>query len=396
MNNILNKDRIYSLLDKIMETIYNKDNKYDNVGLLSGTVGESIFIQKYSLLINENYLDKLNNNIDIIYQKIDDTNISSTYCSGIAGVCLGLDYIYQKSFGDDHIPFDFISLDIEEYLFEEMKKFISKNDFDFLHGAIGVGLFFLEKVKKGYLDDMKYLDYLVDSLIKSSIEDEKDVFKWKDKDGLVNISLSHGMSSILIFLLDVYSLNLENSSILEKYIKGGIKFILKQKLEDKKFISLFPSNYKSLIVEEIKGSRLGWCYGDLGIAILFRKYSEVFNDKDIYELYEQILEHSLNRKSYKESLIVDVSICHGAIGISMILFNEFILTKNPMYQDIAIYWLNKSISMLESDLDSTFFNVLTMKNEKPTNLLEGLSGIGLILLGFLHPEETDWNKFLLL
>lgn len=84
-----------------------------------------------------------------------------------------------------------------------MNRFISMNDYDYLHGSIGIALYFLEKCTKNIIE--LYIENFVKQLISNSISTGEGKIAWKsyspkNKSDEFNLGLSHGIPSIIVFL----------------------------------------------------------------------------------------------------------------------------------------------------------------------------------------------------
>jgi lantibiotic modifying enzyme len=213
-----------------------------------------------------------------------------------------------------------------------------------------------------------------------------------------NFSLSHGMSSIINFLSRV-SLIEELKSKADPMLKGAIRYILNSKNQEKSQ-SLFPSFIKPNNNTERDSSRLSWCYGDLGIGISLLKASKVIDNSDLKLEAIEILKFSAKRTNVKENKVFDAGICHGAFGIAN-LFNE--AYKESQIDDFFLtseFWIKKG---LEMDYHQDGFagykklngDMSTWINE--TSLLEGISGIGMVLMDYLSKDMNfNWNECILL
>ena len=105
--------------------------------------------------------------------------------------------------------------EFDEHLKETGLLYLNEGNYDFLHGGLGIGLYWLDK-KNGVEIISKFIDILYETRINcplgiywinTRVKSEKDVVKE------INFSLSHGMSSILVFLAKAYErgINLNNS-----------------------------------------------------------------------------------------------------------------------------------------------------------------------------------------
>ncbi|MBT2620618.1 lanthionine synthetase C family protein [Chryseobacterium sp. ISL-6] len=383
---------IENLLSFIAEGIVSKNNN-PNLGLLSGAMGETLFLYEYSQ-INIHYKKYVSKNIDYIFESIENGNVHHTYCNGLPGICLGIDYIESKR-DKDYKNFDFVDDQIDEWLIEQFNVCIEDGNYDFLHGAIGIGIYFLQKFKKGDIKSKKILNILLKFLYDSAIK-ENGIIKWKNHNNIVNISLSHGMTSIVLFLLELSKLNIKFDYDIEQLVKGAISFILAQEIDLKTYNSFYPFTSIEQQKDKIHGSRLSWCYGDLGIAIMLRKSSEIFNQTAWEEKSREILEFSTTRKNSKETTIVDAGICHGSSGVALIFYNEYLKTNNEHYAKTAQFWLDRTLEYYKEDpehFSKVCYDTITGNYMANPSILDGTSGVGLVLLSFIT-NQLDWSKFL--
>ncbi|AKK74322.1 hypothetical protein OK18_18465 [Chryseobacterium gallinarum] len=390
------QNEINEILSSIAQTIINKSKSPGpDLGLLSGTMGEILFLHEYSK-INNKYKQYIPENLDCLFESIEYGNVYHTYCSGLAGICLGIDYIEsEKNTAYEH--FDFIDDQIDAWLAGQLNKCINEGNYDFLHGAIGIGFYFLERFKAGNDRSEKALHHLLQFLNDTAIK-EKDLIKWKNHKQKVNISLSHGMSSIIIFLLELYISGFRSEYDVKRLIEGGISFILKQEINPDVYHSYFPYTSVEEETDEIKGSRLAWCYGDLGVAVMLGKASGIFNNSIWKRKSAEIMEFSAARRTDDKIRILDAGICHGSAGVSLIFYNEFLKTGNEKYAVAAKFWLNKTLEYYKEDPDHfsrVSYNPVTEEYYPNNSLLEGSAGVGLALLTIME-DTSDWSKFLLI
>lgn len=388
------KNDIEKILKQLAE-ITVKNSFYPNIGLLSGLMGETLFLYEYSQ-INPKYLETVEKNIDLIFESIENGNVYHTYCNGLSGICLGLEYILSR-IDNDHQPFDFVSPEIDDWLTDKLVESLEAKNWDFLHGGVGIGFYFLKKFNLGFKSAEKQLDILLNFLNEYSVN-HNGLTIWKTDKDRVNISLSHGMTSIVLFLLELYNSEFKSTINIENLIKESIQYILSQKIDPAIYNSYFPST--SLEENDnLVGSRLAWCYGDLGIALMLKKASLTFNNKVWNDKSNQILEYSTKRKNFSETLIVDAGICHGCSGVTLFFLKEYLLTNNNLYQDAYKFWLTKTIDYCNEDYEhfsKVFYNTLSKEYETNTNLLEGTSGLGLTLISCLNNQNLSWSEFFLI
>lgn len=320
-------------LDEISSSIENNHLKNNQSGVLAGISGIAIFSYYYSRFSNNEYYEDLGlKALTLCVDNINNGNVYPTYCSGIAG----LGWVFQHLTKNDLVEVDDRLLnDLDEYLYESMSFYIKNGNYDFLHGGLGCGFYFLKRYENTSSKDLKnkYKNYLYEcvGLLKDLSEATNDTVKWESiidietKEKGYNLSLSHGMSSIVNFLSRLYHYD-DFKDRVEGMLKGGVNYILSHKSEDKNSLSLFP-NYIKLNEKVQRNSRLAWCYGDLGIGLSLWKASKALKDGVLEKESIDILKHTSGRRLPENTMVSDAGLCHGSFGNAQIFNYMFRQTK---------------------------------------------------------------------
>jgi lantibiotic modifying enzyme len=280
---------------------------------------------------------------------------------------------------------------------------IQSGNYDFLHSAPGVGMYFLSRFDKKEVP--VYLEELLTALEKSGEPCENGAVKWisvlKAETGEkgYNICLSHGMSSISAFLIRFLKLNFETERV-TGLLKRTVTYILDQMTYTEGGLSFFPSYSK----ESSPGnhySRLGWCYGDLGIAHILWQASVVLKNKDWENIALKILKHTtINRRDLEVNAIRDAGICHGSAGVLHVFWSLFLKTGQQEFQEATDYWVNVTLKMQKYDDGLVGYKAWrTEEYGGPENsdlLLEGIAGIGIVLLSYLDSDQMAWDECFML
>lgn len=338
------------------------------------------YTRKYNLDCNlvDPYIDRM------LVGELDYNNIGS-YCNGLAGLGIGLTLMENDGLisGVDSILHN---LDVRLLKSKEFD-FVMQN-MDFLHGFIGIGFYLIYRYNSDKEFAKTYLLKILDFLDKSALYSD-DCIYWKssfsDPYKTVNISMSHGMSSVLILLSKLIHIDLEpyNNSIVKKLLEGGTKYILSQKIDFNIYGSYFPT-FSKYSESEISKSRLAWCYGDLGISIALKEAAKSLDDEDLYKLAIDILRYSAQRKNLSTNGVYDACLCHGASGIALIFNSVYKETKDEVLGEAYNFWDKQVLKMIRKINDrSTFpnYNVKTKEWIMHYGILEGISGVGLYLMG---------------
>jgi len=377
-------------------------NLSGNIGLYSGTSGIALFLVYYDNIIckkkevSHKVLDILEYNI----QWINSGKKSHTLCRGISGFGWLCEHLKKMDFLNED-DLEFLD-DLDPFLYKQMMIDIEHGNYDFLHGALGVSTYFLSRFgKKGIRD---YIEELLTELEKSGIPCENNAVKWMSELNLetgekgYNISLSHGMSSIVAFLIQLYQLNFEVERV-ERLLNRTISYILQQITYKEGNISYFPTYSKESNSDNFY-SRLGWCYGDLGISFVLLHAAIVLNNNELKNTSLRILYHNSNRLNLQSNSIYDAGLCHGTAGVAQIFWNSYLNTHIKEFKDATDYWINQTFLMAK--YPDGFAGFKTWRREDfggpigSNTLLEGISGIGLVLLSQLAEKELAWDKCLML
>ena len=137
------------LVFKIENKIWDSINEEKRIGLLTGLSGIALFYNfLYKVYGNEEYGEKLLDIVDKINTSIETEYNIGSLCSGIAGYGLLLleldcDLI---DIGEDYL------VDIDDILLAELNSQSEINNYDFMHGAMGIAMYFVERNKKRFSD----------------------------------------------------------------------------------------------------------------------------------------------------------------------------------------------------------------------------------------------------
>lgn len=377
-----------------------KENLKDNIGLIGGQTGVAIFLFNYAKFRQEEkYYDRGMEILSNVFDAINDGFSYHTFSSGLAGVGWTVEHLVRN---------DFLEADTDEIL-KELDPFIHQamileikenNNYDFLHGAVGCGIYFLERLANPKARE--YLSELVDELKNRSQQEENGSIKWRsilnreDNSEGYNLSLSHGIASIIAFLAYLHRLDICREKV-NPLLEGAVRYMLSHSLDISQFESHFPSWVQE--GQPLSHSRLAWCYGDLGIGISLWQAARIMGNKELEQRAVEVLKHSAGRKDLKENAVIDAGLCHGAAGIAHIYNRMFHYTGIEIFKDSARYWLEQTVKMARHE--DGFAGYKAWHTEKyggwvaEPGILEGIAGIGLAILAAISDIEPIWDRCLL-
>lgn len=377
----------------------NKFNKHKNgIGMLVGEPSISMLMYFSNIILNRDINTCINLN-NAILDEINQGFHINTFCNGIAGFGWYIEFLKkEKIYNNEDVEF----LDyFDDYLYAKMMADLQIKSYDFLHGALGYAMYFLKRIPNNKCID--YLITLVDFIEIIVIQENNGSIKWSsikyntEDEIIYNISLSHGIASIINILVRIYKAGIaqEKCAFL---IHGAIKYLLKQEIDPSKY----NSHFSSLAIEseeKLTGSRLAWCYGDLGIAATLWQAGKVFNNTLWIDKAMEILKHSATRRDLKVNSVIDAGLCHGTAGIGHIFYRMWWNTRLPEFKEAADYWFDETLKMAVHPDGLAGYKAWSgleggWKNE--VGLLEGIAGIGLALMTYHYEREPTWDECLLL
>jgi lantibiotic modifying enzyme len=397
----INANKKFELLSNFFLTIDEPGNYKNSFSLLSGGSG-LVLVQ--SLLFKHTgdirYKEKVETNIDFIVKEAEASDsLSPTYCYGMAGFGWLLLYLNENQILE--IDPDEFLVDIDEMLSNYLDFFLNEENFDLLHGALGIGLYYL---KRG---EIKKVELIIRKLFNSS-EKLLDEIKWQRYEKYSNIrdydfGLSHGQAGIIYFLTKCIKNNIL-SELCKEMIYGSINFYWNNIQDSNTVGSFFPS---SIICEDYKNanrvkypSRLAWCYGDLGILHTFFLFANYVEDKVLLDKVEDMLIEVSKRTETRETGLEDAQFCHGSSGVGYIYLNLYHITNNIVFKRAADFWMKEVLMMGENDekgIIGYLFHDRNMGWVPKTGVLSGISGILLFLASYIDPGiKSNWNECLFL
>lgn len=403
------EDRLKDKLNQIANSLIELDIKNNkNIGLHTGLTGMLLFHFYYYKF--ENSLHHHKRAEEIIFRIVELIECNEnvfTFCDGISGFFWTIEILKEEGFIETNQ--EIIGKEIDELLFNQMMFEIDNGNYDFLHGALGIGLYFLKKHKNTTRKSKKniyaqYLMRLLENLEKLAVKTTNGYY-WHSKisynshlKDVCDLGLSHGLSSILSFLALSYHIS-ELKGLSEKLIISGVEFI--ETLLKFNFSTEFVLPNYILLDQKLESSmkinsRLAWCYGDLGVGLTLLKVSELLNRKSVRTNSLNILKSTLNRTDPLKYQVKDAGICHGAFGLAKIYGNIYNKTRQDTFLTARNHWTSIGLDMANHKNIAGFKALINNLWIEDTSLLEGTSGIGLSILEILHDKKSKWGEAFLI
>lgn len=399
MDSLFNKQEALIIEDKviqILDIVSSKGLSFENgLGLLGGVSGASLFfLECFKHFKEEKHLDA---GIQILEEVISQSHLISnafSFCDGLAGIGWLVGYAEECGYIEDSQN---ILEDVDNHIFEHFTiPMINQNLYDFLHGAIGSGIYFLTRTENSRT--LIYIETLITSIAEKLLP-RKSKFGLEYTSGnkkiQYDLGISHGIPAILYFLVSTFEAKIRPEQSLE-CIKVIVNFLLNN--------STFPSSNTSYFPyyadDKGKTSRLAWCYGDLGICSVLLKASRAIKDVELENTVVEIIKHNSTRTNDPQNGVNDATFCHGSSGVAHIFSSWYQLYNIEGCKSAAKFWYNYT-TKLPSPFFSTeggygAYRYKDSSVQENNSLLEGNVGVGLSLLSAINSDVKKWDRCLLL
>lgn len=371
------------------------------VGLYGGEAGIIIFNMYYAKFKNDSQarkqaIIKLEKLIGDVGNK---SEIDWVLDAGLAGVTLTVELLNKNM--ALNLDTDNILGHTDDYFNKVMSYLMWTGNYDFLSGALGIGLYLLKRLSTN--NQKEYLIDLIGIMYKVRAKVDKNKIAWKtliskninnDVFGY-DLGMAHGMAGVVVILVKLYEKSI-NPIKVKLMLEPLINFILSEKNVVDSF-SIFP-NKVAENSDNNQTSRLAWCYGDLGISVALWLASQALGRKDWELEAKKTMLHSAKRRNLKQNLVVDAGLCHGTAGIAHIFNRLFIYTGLEELKEASNYWFEQTLKMakFEDGLGGykAWHGDVGLENEG--GLLDGVAGIGLALISAVSDIDPAWDECLLL
>jgi len=386
----------FSKIDEIATVLQN--TTYSQAfGLYSGNAGIVLFLYYYARFKDAPAINhKASKMLAHVFKQVEEMSQPLfSFCSGVAGVGWMVDHLCHHGF--INADSKEILSNIDEYLYKYTLLQLNRGDYDFLHGAMGIVFYFIKRKR------MDYLQKLIQALALTAIWDGEEA-KWSSfinrEEGITgySIALSHGSSSIALVLCKVLQM-LPQEEMVKTLLEGAVTYIVHQEVPVERYGSYYPS-FSIESQPELYKSRLGWCYGDLGVALAIWQAGITLQHQAWIDKGMEVLLFSAKKRGLRENSVFDAGICHGTAGIAQIFHRLYLTTKQEEFRDAAEYWFTETLNMAKFKDGLAGYKVWRSEKhgglETKSTFLEGIAGIGLSLLSFVMQEDPAWDECLLL
>lgn len=380
--------RVTHILKDISQQLDQLLKKDHQPGLLGGHTGCALFYAYYYQLTGkEKYLEKVHELVLNSMDAMSSGELLPSHCNGIAGMVWCIQHLMNQGFVDGDM--EEIFSDVDVLLGQQMIADLNNRQYDFLHEGLGIAVYFLEKESPS-----PWLSHVVTALEAAATHLPQGV-SWEDRfsrqsvpslpdEPCYNLGIAHGMPAITTILSRIKAKGIDTRHLVEKSLDWMLS-VSNPAGSSSIYPTLVNNEGAALTASH---SRMGWCYGDLPVAMT------LLNGGYADKAYE-ILAHSIQNRNVQNGMVHDTCICHGSAGIAHIFHRAYLHTKDPLLRQGAEKWLQHTIELYESPAGLGFY--ADGKYEIKEGILEGIAGVGLALIAAVD-KDTDpaWDRCILL
>ncbi|TND05106.1 MAG: Lanthionine synthetase C family protein [Bacteroidetes bacterium] len=381
------------------------EQPYDDsqLGLLQGTGGEALFLFYAAKVLSEpSFADDgaqlIGKALDAL-ERLSPEPRNFCYVSGLAGLTWTINHLHRQ----EMLDFDLAEFSVFETISAKMmEEHFAEGYYDLTMGLVGQAYYFLDKTDRTFSENK-----LLENAVRMICDLAKPLpggFTWidppyeaQDKGKTTyNIGLAHGLPCSVVFLAKAYKAGILREKI-KPVLEGAVHYILSLRLgPEHQLPNLFPS--RIVDGEPEAPSRLGWCYGDPGVALMLLQAGRTLGNAGWEKTAGEIMLHCTKRRSYEETRLVDANLCHGVTGVSAMFKRYYWETGESLYKEHANYWAEQAFRYARCENNRLMFAYKSMHDTgyTYTGLLEGSAGCGLGLLSALSETPLAWDECMLM
>jgi hypothetical protein len=321
---------------------------------------------------------------------------------GLFGIGWASEHIASFSDGDE----DDGNEGIDDFLLESLEGSAPfGNRLEHHTGAIGAGLYALERSSSPKA--MRCVAHIVE-MIDHSAERNGSQIRWRRPpdtllpgqvpvypDGMYDLGLGHGVPGIVAFLAAAHEAGIAKDRTRE-LIEGAVTWLSSQRLPTGG-IGCFGYAGDE---KDAGCARLGWCYGDVGVAMVMQRAADALGRADWAEEAVR-LAHTASRRPLETTGVVDAGFCHGSAGIGHILNRLHQCSGDTELGAAARTWFERTLAMRHPSDGLGGYTFLVPRRDMEglvrtpdRGLLNGALGVALALVAVSSSVEPAWDCLL--
>jgi lantibiotic modifying enzyme len=272
----------------------------------------------------------------------------------------------------------------------------SPDEFDLVTGLVGLGVYARER--HGHPAADRCAAQVVARLAGAARGDPGGTWWSAPHDPeRIDLGLAHGVAGVIASLAgyarQARVADPAASERARELLHGAVAWLLAQRRDEG---SAFPSSITS--GRPNGPARSAWCYGDAAIALALARASEV--GEPGWRDHAIAIARRAATRPLAETGVRDATLCHGAGALALIYQRLQYATGDPAMLAAAREWALRIFDYRCADgelaASAGFFRATRGAPVAALGLMDGVAGIGLVLLAASSDVAPDWDRALLL
>ncbi|MBB1385588.1 lanthionine synthetase C family protein [Pseudoalteromonas sp. SG45-5] len=401
MNNALSNTHtiaIKNIIKCITEKVSTQLQIDTSHGLLSGLAGHLLFLYNAYKLDSRSIDEALfANYLDVLQEQLGTQSFELS--NGLAGQAWLLEYLNQGDM-DDYDP-EFMSEVDTLFIHALSHEGTWQGEVEMVLGLGGYTPYAAKRAK--YSDQTQLFNQIVSGFASTATRLDNGQITWSQPAESVyrfykddksapehNLGLAHGVPGIIAALLPALTIPSLKEQVRDLLL-GSCDWLLAQQATEHTSHACFASHAGGK-----HNSRLGWCYGDLTIALTLARAGNALDKPSYVEKALEIALHASKRDA-KSAFINDAGLCHGYFGLMTIYQLLHKAMPNSDLKQAMFIWLEYGLKeFADKGMQSLYtFNGIEKAHKEDFSFLMGYSGIGMMLISVLT-DDIDWADCLLM
>jgi lantibiotic biosynthesis protein len=369
-----------------------------NSGLFDGATGLSLFyFEMFRMTSQRKYLSKAMLFFEEAYKNLSKNNFNLSH--GSCGTMWLMNYFVQagilsKSHEDFLIHFDrLLCKVINSY----------SHNIDPMHGLLSIANYLFARNNSENVECLKKILMIV---YKNKKKFKRGI-AWESHSYVpeignckhINFGYAHGNLAVLYFLSKYIKHDI-GTSLSRSLFESGMEYFLSFASTTEQ--STFPNRLDGR--KRVYGSKIGYCYGDLGLACGFSAIANNLDRSDFRQMAMNLGRRVANNVFEKGNLVYDIGLCHGAAGNAYMLLKLFRELNDDILLQASLKQYRQLLTLKHKEngivgFTSIAYETASGKFSRKSNhgFIEGVAGMGISIVSFLDDRRLyEWDQILYL
>jgi lantibiotic modifying enzyme len=401
------EERALASVDEIGRTIPHVERFIANShALAAGRAGHALF-HGYRALVSHSSddVDRSRDTLESALEALGTEPSDAGLMSGFTGVAWTVRHLGARLFpGSEEI------VEQADETLRDVFELAARNGrwtsgFDLMTGLVGIGVYLLETPTSDGRAEL--VSQILDHLERSAVRLDGGTawhtppaafdpgLREEYPDGYYNLGVAHGTPGVVGFLARVIAAGVERERA-SRMLDESARWVIARRLSGDPSPG-YPNCFWPS--REPPPSRTAWCYGNPGVAACLLAAAEVSGETSWRRCAIEIALEGAAR-SFEQSRIVDVGLCHGSAGLVLMFGRFFHATGDERFRDAARIWVRHTLDLRRADGIAGYSSYQGLDDADPTYhpdaaFLTGAAGVGLALLAAVSRVAPDWDRVLL-